>query len=61
VNTVPPFQFCQKHQKPYDMAEGDAYDINNQDEQDHIEFQNLNYTCRQQHQETDHSCAKVIK
>ena len=43
------------------MAEGDAYDINNQDEQDHIEFQNLNYTCRQQHQGTDHSCAKVMK
>ena len=43
------------------MAEGDAYDINNQDEQDHIEFQNRNYTCRQQHQETDHSCAKVMK
>ena len=43
------------------MAEGDAYDINNQDEQDHIEFQNLNYTCRQAHQETDHNFAKVMK
>lgn len=43
------------------MAEGDAYDINNQDEQDHIEFQNLNYTCRQPHQEIDHSRAKVMK